>query len=143
MDVTASLEAPCDPAVLFTWVDDLSRYVEWTDVVHSATVDADASTWRVELRARVGPFARSKQLRMVRTLHDAVQHVVEFERREVDGKRHAPWILRAEVDGSGAAATLRMHLHYGGSLWTGGLLERALAEQITSGRERLAALVSR
>ena len=26
--------------------------------------------WRVELRARVGPFARSKQLRMVRTVHE-------------------------------------------------------------------------
>lgn len=143
MDIDASLEAPCDPAVLFSWVDDLARYVEWTDVVHSATADGDVSTWRVELRARVGPFARSKQLRMVRTLHDSVQRVVEFERRELDGKKHAPWVLRAEVDESGEASTLRMHLHYGGALWTGGVLERALAEQITSGRERLAALVSR
>lgn len=143
MDIDASLDAPCDPAVLFSWVDDLTRYVEWTDVVHSAVVDTETSTWRVELRARVGPFARSKQLRMVRTRHDTSRHIVEFERRELDDKKHAPWILRAEVDGSGDTATLRMHLHYGGTLWTGGVLERVLAEQITSGRERLVALVSR
>ena len=39
-------------------------------------------------------------------------------------------------------STLTMHLHYGGSLWTGGVLERVLADQITSGRERLLQLVA-
>jgi hypothetical protein len=35
-----------------------------------------------------------------------------------------------------------MHLHYGGALWTGGVLERVLSEQISSGSTRLAALAS-
>jgi hypothetical protein len=30
-----------------------------------------------------------------------------------------------------------MNLHYSGSLFTGGLLERALADQIEQGREKL------
>jgi hypothetical protein len=30
-----------------------------------------------------------------------------------------------------------MHLHYGGTLWTGGIMERVLADQIEAGRGRL------
>jgi hypothetical protein len=37
---------------------------------------------------------------------------------------------------------LDMHLHYGGALWTGGVMERVLGEQIVAGRERLLELVS-
>ena len=98
--------------------------------------------WQVELRARVGPFARSKRLRMRRTVHDTVDHRVVFERAEADGRTHSPWVLRAEVLQRDGASTLHMHLHYGGALWTGGVLERVLGDQITSGRERLVALVS-
>jgi hypothetical protein len=35
-----------------------------------------------------------------------------------------------------------MHLHYGGALFTGGVLERVLGEKIEAGRSRLAALVA-
>jgi hypothetical protein len=35
-----------------------------------------------------------------------------------------------------------MHLHYGGSLFTGGVLERVLVDKIEAGRSRLAMLVS-
>ena len=142
MDVHASLEAPCAPDELFVFVDDLSRYPAWVDLVHRAAPvdDADAE-WHVELRARIGPLARSKQLRMRRTVHDAVANVAVFERHEVDGRKHAPWVLRAEVAPTPAGSSLQMHLHYGCALWTGGVLERVLADQITSGRERLLALV--
>ncbi len=149
MDVHASLEAPCPPAELFSFVDDLGKYPAWIDLVHRAdslapTADGEP-LWQVELRARLGPLARSKRLRMRRTVLDPDSHVVVFQRSEVDGRSHAPWVLRAEIDeqlGSlGAASVLRMHLHYGGALWTGGVLERTLADQITNGRERLLALV--
>jgi hypothetical protein len=30
-----------------------------------------------------------------------------------------------------------VHLHYGGTLFTGGVLERLLADQITRGQQRL------
>ena len=37
---------------------------------------------------------------------------------------------------------LEMRLHYGGALWTGGVMEKVLAEQIVAGRERLLELVA-
>ncbi len=143
MDVHASLEAPCAPDELFRFVDDLTQYPNWVDLVHRASAVADASgpVWQIELRARIGPLARSKQLRMRRTTHDTVGHVAVFERDEVDGRRHAPWVLRADVTQVPGGSSLQMHLHYGGALWTGGVLERTLADQITNGRARLQSLV--
>ena len=143
MDVHASLEAPCSADELFAFVDDLAKYPAWVDLVHRAVPleSGEPPEWQVELRARIGPLARSKQLRMRRTTLDPVGHVAVFERHEVDGRRHSPWVLRAEVVPATNGCSLRMHLHYGGGLWTGGVLERALTDQITNGRERLLALV--
>lgn len=145
MDVHATLDAPCTADALFAFVDDLGCYPRWVDLVHRAEPElpgAERPAWQVELRARLGPLARSKRLRMERTVHDPVAHLAVFERAELDGRRHSPWVLRAEVRAAEGQSTLHMHLHYGGGLWTGGVLERALAEQIRNGRERLAALVT-
>ena len=144
MDVRASLEAPCSAHELFSFVDDLARYPAWVDLVHRAepvTSTATGPEWQVELRARLGPLARSKRLRMQRTVHDEQHHVTVFERHEVDGRRHSAWVMRAEVTEQPGGCSLQMHLHYGGALWTAGVLERALADQITDGRERLLTLV--
>ncbi|MEQ1702559.1 MAG: SRPBCC family protein [Ilumatobacteraceae bacterium] len=145
MDVHATLEAPCTADRLFAFVDDLGEYPAWMDLAHRVeALPADASgepAWQVELRARVGPFARSKRLRMVRTEHDPQGHRVVFERAEHDGRSHSPWVLRADIDELDGTSTLHMHLRYGGGLWTGGVLERVLADQITNGRERLRDLV--
>jgi hypothetical protein len=143
MDITASLEAPCSAAQLFELVDDLSTYPQWNGLVHSAVAEhGDDPAWDIELRARLGPLARSKRLRMVRTMRDAEQFAVTFERDQADGRNHSPWVLAAAIVERDTVSTLTMHLHYGGSLWTGGALERVLAEQITSGRERLLQLVA-
>jgi hypothetical protein len=143
MNITASLEAPCSAAQLFELVDDLSTYPQWNGLVHSALAEpGDEAAWDVELRARLGPLARSKRLRMVRTVRDAEQFAVTFERDQADGRNHSPWVLAAVIVEHAGLSTLTMHLHYGGSLWTGGALERVLAEQITSGRERLLQLVA-
>ena len=143
MDTTASLEAPCSAEQLFDLVDDLSTYPQWNGLVHSATHEpGDEPVWDVELRARLGPLARSKRLRMVRTVRDVETFTVTFERRQTDGRNHSPWVLGAAIVERGGISTLTMHLHYGGSLWTGGALERVLADQITSGRERLLTLVA-
>lgn len=143
MDVTAALQARCDPDELFAYVDDLGRYPAWMDLVHAADrLDGEPPVWDAELRARLGPLARSKRLRMVRTVHDSQRRVVRFERQELDGRSHSPWILSAEVGARGDLADLAVHLHYGGGLWTGGVLERALTEQINQGRDRLIALVT-
>ncbi len=149
MDVRADLTAACDTASLFAWVDDLARYPEWMHLVHSAVPapaepdvdDGDGPAWTVELRARVGPLARSKRLRMVRSVHDDPTRVV-FERREADGRRHSPWVLDVRLAQTATGGTrLDMHLHYGGGLWTGGVMERVLREEIDRGRDRLLSLV--
>ncbi len=142
MDVHATLDAPCGADQLFGYVDDLAQYPRWMDLLHHVEPsEADEPIWHVELRARVGPFARSKRLRMRRTVHDVSGHRVVFERAEADGRTHSPWVLRAEVLEHDGLSSLHMHLHYGGALWTAGVLERVLADQITNGRERLTGLV--
>jgi hypothetical protein len=143
MDVTATLEAQCSGPRLFELVDDLSTYPQWNGLVFSAVGEpGNEGAWDVELRARLGPLARSKRLRMVRTVRDAANLQVRFERDQRDGRKHSPWILAAGVLERDGVSTLTMHLHYGGKLWTGGAMERVLAEQITSGRERLLELVA-
>lgn len=142
MDVTASLEAPCSPEVLFPLVDDLGGYPGWLDIVPRAVpVDphrADVGpAWSVDLRGRLGPFARAKRLRMVRTVHDTPDHA-RFERVEHDGRDHSPWVLDAEVAPTGEGCRLTMRLHYGGRLWMPPL-DRLLADEIERSRPRLLA----
>lgn len=144
--MVATLDAPCEPEVLFAAVDDLSRYPDWLTIVTRAvpetgTDGAGLPSWSVDLRGRIGPLARSKRLRMVRTVHDAPHHV-RFERSELHGRSTSPWVLDAEVAAiPGAGSRLTMHLHYGGSFGAGAL-ERMLHDEIEGSRPRLAALVA-
>ncbi len=157
MRTSESVVVPASPSAVFEHVARLEAYPAWLGLVHEAVIDptsvGDAldPAWSVELRARVGPVARSKRLRMARTRHDPPR-AVEFERAEVDGREHARWALRVELepvapvgggaDGDAADATrVTMHLAYDGALWTGGLLERVLDEEIRRGRGGLIELV--
>ena len=132
---------------VFALIDDLERYPSWMDLVHDVERVAGAASdpgpaWEVELQARVGPFARSKRLRMVRTLHDAA-HAVVFERSEIDGRRHAAWTLRATlVDVDPDLVEVTMSLLYGGNLWTGAVLQRVLDDHVERGAAALVALRS-
>jgi hypothetical protein len=137
MELVASLDASCPPDTLFGWVDDLARYPQWLTIVTRADVlepDPAGGAWLVDLRGHIGPLARSKRLRMVRTTHDAGRAV--FERREADGRRHASWVLTAEVGAQAAGSRLDMRLHYGGSLW-GPVIERLLRDEIEASKPRL------
>jgi hypothetical protein len=140
MDVYASLDAPVDCARLHLAMIDLSAYTQWLDIVYRAEADTqsigDDAVWNVQLRGKVGPFARSKNLRMVRTVNIAGSKVV-FERKELDGRSHSAWVLTADISPKGEGSTVTVHLHYGGTLFTGGVLERLLADQITRGQKRL------
>ncbi len=154
MDLSRTIEVPCTPAVLMPYVADLDRYPSWMPLVHVAQQigvdvgDGDESgvepAWRVELRARVGVFARSKQLRMVRTQIEP-QRLVVFERSEIDGRSHSMWALRAEISPiseRSSVCELTMRLHYSGNLWTGVLLEKVLEEEIRRGTRGIIAQVS-
>jgi hypothetical protein len=140
VDVTATVEAPVGAEKLFAVVADLATYPHWLGIVHQVTAEASGSgeptAWLVELRGKVGPFARSKRLRMVRSMCESPNKVV-FERQETDGRKHSPWVLTAHVGGASVGSNLTVNLHYGGTLFTGGVLERLLADQIVQGRERL------
>ncbi|TSA53828.1 MAG: SRPBCC family protein [Actinobacteria bacterium] len=140
MDVTATVDAPVGVEKLFAVVEDLATYPQWLTIVHQVTVEPigsdGCSAWLVELRGKVGPFARSKRLRMVRCVCESPNTVI-FERRETDGRKHSPWVLTAQVEASSVGSSLTVHLHYGGTLFTGGVLERLLADQIVQGREKL------
>ena len=140
MDVYASLDAPVDCARLHLAMSDLAAYTQWLDIVYRAEADNENNdedaVWNVQLRGKVGPFARSKNLRMVRTVNTAGSRVV-FERKELDGRSHSAWVFTADISSNGEGSTVAVHLHYGGTLFTGGVLERLLADQITRGQQRL------
>ena len=140
MDVVASLEAPNPCEEVFAWVDDLGRYPEWLDIVPRASAAAPHAddvgpAWSVDLRGRLGPVARAKRLRMVRTVHEPASRA-RFERVEHDGRQHSAWVLDATVEGHGGSSTLTMRLHYGGRLWVPAL-DRLLADEIERSRPRL------
>ena len=144
MDRTATLDAPCAPDGLFHWVEDLSRYPSWLDLVARAVAvdphpDDEGPAWAVDLRGRLGPLARSKRLRMVRVVHDPPRSV-RFERREQDGRSHSPWVLDAAVEAADGGSRLTMHLHYGGGLF-GPVLDRLLGDEIERSRPRLLELL--
>ncbi len=146
MDVNIDLEAPCRPEVLFAWVDDLARYPRWLDLVPRAepatAVEGDPGpAWLVDLRARLGPLARSKRLRMVRSVHQPSRRA-RFERLEHDGCDHSSWVLEATVAPAGKGKScLTMHLHYSGGLF-GPVLEKVLHDDVARSRPRLLALVA-
>ena len=134
MDVTAQLDAPHPAGAVWAVVSDLSTYPRWLDIVPRA-VPADDGSWTIDLRGRLGPFARTKRLRMVRTSTDEPALVV-FEREERDGRDHSPWVLRASLEPAGTGTRLTMRLHYGGSLF-GPVLERLLGDTIERSRPKL------
>jgi hypothetical protein len=139
VDLSADLTAPCTPDVLFGWVRDLDRYPEWLEIVTQVQPGDDGS-WAVDLRGRMGPLARTKRLRMVRSELVESSHVV-FEREETDGRDHSEWTLTVDVAPAPDGAQLAMHLHYGGGLFEP-LIERVLRDEIERSRLRLLALVS-
>ena len=140
MDLVASVEVPVSVEKLFDYVADLANYSSWLEFVHKVELVGESTesdtTWLVELRAKLGVLARSKRLRMTRTLCEHPK-VVVFERREQDSRRHSEWILRATVSQTATGAKLETNLHYSGNLFTGAMLERALSDQIATGREKL------
>lgn len=137
---------------------DLGTYPGWLDLVTAVepTVgDRGRPAWHVTLKARVGPFARSKRLRIVRTQVDFDDATgigtVRFERIEEDGRDHAPWVMSVAVSSSMAArggpvsnepgSEVAVDLSYGGGLWTN-MLDPVLGSAIDSALTRLPAYVA-
>ncbi len=144
MHVEHTLDAPVASSRLFDEVADLARYRRWMPLVHDVVAlppDPDGPAWEVELRAAVGPLARSKRLRMVRTTHEPTTRAV-FSRRENDDREHAPWVLTTQIDPAGESSRLTMTLDYGGRLWTGAVLQGVLDRAVRDGSTALLELVT-
>jgi len=121
---TIVVEQPLD--LVADSLADLGSYPHWNDVVAAAEPLESASTepsWHTTLRARVGPFARSKVLRMARTMNERSElgHAIRFERSELDGRDHAAWIMDAALEPVDDGTEVSLTLHYDGGLWTGAL----------------------
>lgn len=146
MDRRISATVSASPAETIAALADLSTYPSWLSLVHGAEPSSDDDVWDVTLRARLGPLARSKRLRMRRTHLDDTS--VRFERDEVDGRDHAAWKLEATVsptdpagDNRGGGSDVVVHLHYSGALWSTPL-EIALASFEGSAADRLDSYLS-
>jgi hypothetical protein len=145
MDLSSSVDIAASPARLFPWVSDMERYPSWLTIIASvepAPAPDGSPGYLVELRGRLGPFARSKRLRMVRRTCVEPTEVV-FERRELDGRQHAMWKLAASVEPRerGTVSRLTMRLGYDGGLF-GPVVERLLGDEIETAKERLAQVVA-
>jgi hypothetical protein len=143
LKVRASLETLVNRNSAHAILRDLAQYPKWLDIVHAAVKEEGSdNTWTIELRGKVGPFARSKRLRMMRTNDDANASVV-FERSEIDGRNHSEWKLTVFFAGGGNDAEVSVEMFYGGSMFGGGILERMLADQIERSRPQLIELLSK
>ena len=138
MQYSSDVVVAVEPAHVHPYVADLARYVEWMPMVHGVE-SVDDGVWNVELRAKVGVFARSKRLRMKRTVNTS-QHIV-FERDEIDGRRHSPWTMAIALQANEVGSVVTVDLSYGGTLWTAGILDRVLASQVEAGKTGLVRVV--
>ncbi len=122
---------------------DLEAYPQWLEIVTRADPAAPSSAdsspaWMVTLSAKLGPLARSKRLRMVRVV--AEPDHLRFERRELDGRDHADWVLDVMIE-DGQPCSVEVTLSYSGGLWSKPL-EAVLGSQVTDAVSRLQALVT-
>jgi hypothetical protein len=140
-----STATSASPDRLFETMSDLGTYVEWMTLIErcesAVAVAEDAGpAWWVTLRAKVGPFARSKRLRMVRTYMDEPS-TVRFERHETDGKSHSAWVMEALVVPLEVGSQVTVELTYSGGLWSGPL-DAVLGSKVDDSVPRLRAYVS-
>lgn len=123
---------------------ELTTYQHWLDLVDhvetAPSVDGDSGPAHfVTLIARIGPFARRKRLRMVRS--DSGDDGATFERRETDGREYSSWVLGAHAR-VGDPTIVTMRLAYGGGLWSD-VLDGVLESQIAGAAEGLAVYAER
>lgn len=72
---------------------------------------------------------------MTRSVNEPTRIV--FERKEIDGKSHAPWVFAVTLQADGAHTVVAVSLDYQGKLWTGGLLDKVLRDHVAVAKERL------
>ena len=126
------------PSAVLAEMADLSGYAEWHGMVKRVELDGDG--WLVDLGGRLGPFTRTKRVRMVRAPHEEESAgQVRFVRHERDRHDHGAWELQCVVDpaaGKGPC-TLRFRMLYDGSSPLIGMLEPLLRAEVDKSADRL------
>lgn len=143
LEVVHDIEASRDAVLV--WVSDLSAYPQWTGLLHRVEAESvqpgEPRAWSVELRGKIGPFARSKRLRMVE-VPGSSSDVLRFERSESDGRPHGEWNLDVSVRSVNDTAThLVVVFEYRGRLWSTAV-ERLLKDEIEASKRRLSELAT-
>jgi hypothetical protein len=141
MDRTVVIETDADRTALIEIIGDLSTYPDWMGLVHRVIPAVSRGSdlgpaYEVDLRASIGPLARSKRLRMVRTEYEPARRVV-YRREEADDREHSQWVLTVDAVDPG----LHLRLDYDGRLWIP-VLDAVLERRIERDRPRLLALVA-
>ena len=136
--ISVSTEAPLQ--AIMPVLADLSTYPSWLGLVHAVdAVDAINGAYLVTLRANVGPFARSKKLRMVRS--ELTEDAVRFDRAETDAREHSNWTMTIDAcSAASGGSDLEIALNYDGDLWTGPL-QLILDSQVDKAGPKLDAYV--
>lgn len=138
MKLTSDLLVDAPPAAVVDVLADLSTYPAWNDLVSSAEpleqlADDAGPVWRTTLTAKVGPFARSKQLRFVRsalnTDDETSVTTISFSRSEDDDRSHASWTMECSISPEDSSSRVQLTLAYDGGLWVpalGSVLDGAI-----------------
>lgn len=134
---TAAISA--SPGAVRSVLRDLSTYPGWMPIVSSVQADG-ADHWLVELRVAIGPFARSKRIRMMRA-EDRSDTVV-FTRSESDGRSHSKWEMQLDLEARDSHTTVSAVLRYEGKMWTPGPVEDALNNGLDKGIAQLQEFVA-
>lgn len=139
---TATIDADVDDVRAI--LRDLGTYQHWmglADVVEEAapTDHDEGPAHFVTLVARLGPFARRKRLRMVRS--EVTPQGARFDRREVDGREHSRWCLDARAVPAAGGTEVTMRLEYRGRFWSDAL-DAVLSSQVDGAVDGLAGFVA-
>jgi len=143
MDISLETALDATPAAVLAEVSDLPGYPIWHGMVKR--VDADGDGWLVDLGARLGPFTRTKRVRMVRSDDEGGgPGQVRFVRAERDRADYGEWEMLAAVEpatGDGPC-TLRFRLRAEGSSPLIGVLEPLLRAETERSADRLRRLLA-
>ena len=154
MKYDVEIDLPVAVGAVLPYIEDLTKYPLWMGLVHAVGPADDGGGHQVELRGKIGPFARSKRLRMIR-VEQPDPHHIRFERHETDGRSHGQWVLQATLSSNStdsdiansdisnsdimspqSGTRLFITLNYEGSLWSS-VVERVLADEIERSKSRL------
>lgn len=138
MDITLEAAFDAAPSAVLAEVGNLPGYPEWHGMVKRVEPDGDG--WLVDLGGKIGPFTRTKRVRMVRAAAEEERPgQVRFVRNERERDDHGGWELDCVVDpatGEGPC-TLRFRMLYDGSSPLIGMLEPLLRAEVDKSSDRL------